>query len=336
MKPSVVALGMACPLGLRAAPACAAIRAGLNRHEELPYDADGRQPLVGSMLDAIPAHVPRHRRWLALAACALVDMLGAQTAEILAQVPLLLAVPESASSAEQLAAELCRELEISRAGSMLRIYTGGPSAGLRALADARTRLEHGHASACAVVAADSLISARTLLQYHQHRRLLVEGNLDGFVPGEAAACVLVQAASRHSHPHTWGTVLGLGAGLEPARLDNDIPMRASGLLAACQAALREAGLAAHELDWRIGDATGESDHFKEQALLPTRLLRRRKADFPLWLPATSLGHVGTAAGLCGVVIALDALARGYAPGRRALICARSDDGERMAAIVEGA
>lgn len=334
MTVSVTSLGMACPLGLRAAPACAAIRAGLNRREELPYADEDGEPIAGSMLDRIPAHLPRRRRWLALAGCALVDLLGQQTLQALAHLPIVIAVsePEAATprGAARLHRDLCDELEVELDASSIQVVSGGASAGLRAVAVARTLLEHRPAAACIVLAADSLVDAATLLYYSERRRLLAERNPDGFTPGEAAACLLLQAPTRRS----WGSILGIGTGREPALLDNELPMRASGILDASVAALTEAKLAAHELDFRVSDAAGESYHFKEQALLPARLLRQRKQDFPLWLPAKQLGNVGAAASLCGVVIALTAFARGYAPGPRALVCAGSDDGERMAVVLE--
>lgn len=332
---SVTGLGLACPLGLRAPPACAAIRAGLDRREFLPYTDEYGKPIGGSWLDAIPAHTPRRQRWLALAACALVDLLGAQLGEVLGRVPLLIAIsdPEALTVRGTVAvgAELSRELELDIPTNMLWVFAGGAAAGLRALAGARSLIEQQRATACIVLAADSLVDAAALLHYSQQRRVLTERNSDGFTPGEAAACVFVQAHTRRS----WGSIIGLGRGDEPALLDNDHPLRAEGLVAACTTALAEAQLQADEIDFRVSDAAGESYHFKEQALLPARILRQPRPEFPLWLPAAQLGHVGAAAGLCGLVITLTALARGYAPGRRAIVCAGADDGERMVAVVEG-
>ncbi|HET8938646.1 MAG TPA: hypothetical protein VFN67_34610 [Polyangiales bacterium] len=58
------------------------------------------------------------------------------------------------------------------------------------------------------------------------------------------------------------------------------------------------------MDIRLSDAAGESYHFKEQALLVSRLLRRPKESLPVQHVAISLGDTGAAAGLCGLVAAM--------------------------------
>jgi 3-oxoacyl-[acyl-carrier-protein] synthase I len=329
----VTALGMACPVGLTAITAFAAIRAGINRRQFLPYaDADG-EPLVGSVLNRIDAHVDRRKRWLCLARYALLDLLGPELAASLPRLPLLIVTSDPSANTpagvERLRGDLSAELGVPLPASMFRVMGGNSAAGLRALSSARALLQLRHAEACIVLAADSLVDARSLYELNRDRRLLTERNPDGFTPGEAAACVLVQAPRRGAR----GFLLGLGAALEPSTLTNDVPLRAEGLVGAARGALDEAGLALHDMDLRVSDATGESFYFKEQALLPARLLRQRKAEFPLWLTSAELGHVGAAAGLCGLVMVLTAFAIGRAPGSRAIVLSSSDDGDRVAAVV---
>lgn len=330
----VAALGMACPLGLSARAACAAIRAGLNARQLLPYADEDGEPIAGAMLERIEPHRPRRQRWLGLACYALFDLLGARMAEMLAQVPMILVLSDSeaatADGFERVRRELSAQLECELPPRLLQIVVGGPSAGLRALVNARAWLTNS-APGCIVLAADSLVDARSLHGLSQRRRLLTARNPDGLSPGEAAACVFLQSSMARS----WGRIVGLGVGWEDATFDNDVPLRAEGLVQASRAALGEAGMGLHDVDFRVCDATGESFSFKEHALLPARLLRQRKVAFPLWSTAAMLRHVGAAAGLCGLVMALDACARGHAPGSRALVLAGSDEGERAAAIVVG-
>lgn len=328
----IAAIGMACPVGLTAITAFAAIDAGINRRQLLPYsDGDG-EPLVGSASERLEPHLPRRKRWSWLARYALLDLLGERMAELLPRVPLLLATSEPSATSPQGAEALRRELAESlgaRLAPQGQVIVGGPTAGLRALAAARALLQLQRAEACIVLAADSLIEARSLHALSRQRRLLTERNADGSTPGEAAACVLLQGPRHGSR----GTLLGLGSGREPSTLDNNVPLRAEGLVRAASAALAEAGLSLHDMDLRVCDATGESFYFKEQALLPARLLRQRKPEFPLWLTSAELGHVGAAAGLCGVVLTLAAFARGRTPGPRAIVFSAADDGERMAAVL---
>src|SRR5690606_28481597 len=155
----------------------------------------------------------------------------------------------------------------------------GAHGGYAALERGRACVRAGRPSI--VAAAESQVTARALLALSQRQRLQVEGNSDGVIAGEAAAAVLLTADGRQA----LARIRGLGFAREPSSLDNDVPLRAEGLLHAARAALLEAGLEPHELDFRVSDAAGESFYFKEQALLASRLLRERKAEFPLWLPA---------------------------------------------------
>jgi 3-oxoacyl-[acyl-carrier-protein] synthase-1 len=131
-------------------------------------------------------------------------------------------------------------------------------------------------------------------------------------------------------------VRGLGFGQEPGLRTNSVPLRATGVIAAARAALAEAGCTMDHIDLRISDAAGESYEFKEQALLLPRLLQAPKPELPLMLPATSLGHVGIAGGICGLVLATEALACGLAPGPRIMCFAGSTGPDRAALVVQAA
>jgi 3-oxoacyl-[acyl-carrier-protein] synthase-1 len=174
------------------------------------------------------------------------------------------------------------------------------------------------------------VGAHALLRLSEKRRLLVQENSDGVTPGEAAAALVLSAHKQGA----LAAVLGLGVGHEASSLENDVPMRGEGITAAARAALAEAGLAFHDMDFRISDAAGETFFFKEQILLISKLLRAQKEEFPLWLAAESIGDSGAAAGVCGLSYALGAFARGRAPGRRVIAFAGNEKGQRGALVME--
>ncbi|PRP93200.1 3-oxoacyl-(acyl carrier protein) synthase [Enhygromyxa salina] len=150
------------------------------------------------------------------------------------------------------------------------------------------------------------------------------------VPGEAAACLLVDRFPQRA-------LASLGApgfGLESATLWNELPHRADGLVEAAANALAASGYDLADMDARISDAAGESLDFREQALLISRLLDRRKLSFPLLLPCAVLGDVGVAGPLCGVVQAIATYQRRYAAGPRSIVFARDHQGPRAAVVVE--
>jgi 3-oxoacyl-[acyl-carrier-protein] synthase-1 len=333
----ILAMGLSCPLGLRWANACAAVRAGLVPFTELEYVDDDGEPILGAALEQLDALAGHQDRWIRLLAWALAEALAELPFELRSRLPVVLALPATARGRAHEPSWVHGSLEQSTAEAlglrpeMFAIVPGHESsAGVTGLAWARSYLaDHEY---CLVGAADSLIGAGPLAKLAQQRRLLTDTNPDGVIPGEGAACVLLGRRSGSVLAH----VRGLGFGQEPGLRTNAVPLRATGVIAAARAALAEAGCTMDHIDLRISDAAGESYEFREQALLLPRLLQAPKPELPLMLPATSLGHVGVAGGICGLVLATEALACELAPGPRIMCFAGSTGPDRAALVVEAA
>src|SRR5262249_39102597 len=152
----------------------------------------------------------------------------------------------------------------------------------------------------------------------------------GVIPGEAA-CLAVVSKEPRSDEHV--SVLGVGVATEPATVFNEEPFRADGMTAALHGALQEAGLALHDVDFRLSDVAGESYAFEELVLAQTRLMRQVRPTQPLWHAADCMGDCGAAAGLIQLAWAAHAFHRGYAPGPVASVHAASAFGQRAAAVV---
>jgi len=326
-------VGMACPVGTSAAAACAAVRAGVDRREELRYVDAHNRAIIGSALLELGDDMSGAERWLALAAMALSDLGVGQGGLSLDRAALVMVVPDqrlySEAGVRLLAAQLSERLGITLDPARVQVVWGQASAGFRALSVASEHLEREDFEACIVCGADSLIHARALRGLVNSRRLLSSTNSDGVTPGEAAAALLLSTRRTGA----LASVQRPGFGREPATLDNDVPLRAEGMVEAVSTALAEARIEFDEIDFRISDAAGESFEFKEQILLMSRLLRRRKSEFPLWLSAAELGDTGAAGGLCGLVMGVVGLVKGYAPGARAIVCAGDQGGERSAVVL---
>lgn len=332
----ISAIGMACPVGLSWEAACAAMRAGITRKDASVYRDNQGPDITASSLseERIPREASCEARWLFYLARALAQVAGANGAGALSVTLLFLALPMAETGrpypASFVADALSSRLNTPIRENRLHIVTGASPAGRLALQEARTALRAG--TPCVVAAADSLVSARRMLPLSDQGRLLVDGNPDGIIPGEAAVALRL---TQQGHPPL-AFVRGIGTGAEPSTVHNTIPLRAEGLVAATRAALAEAKLALHEMDFRLADAAGESFFFKEQALLLTRVMRERKEELPLWLPAGPLGDTGTAASLCGLSWACAAWQRQYAPGPRAIVLSSCDGNARGALIIERA
>ncbi|WP_158501883.1 3-oxoacyl-ACP synthase [Vitiosangium sp. GDMCC 1.1324] len=335
----VTATGMVSPVGLNAASAGAAMRAGLSAFGMLPYWDNARKPITGSLVPVLPLDMGRHERLVDLLAMAIADALGGEAGVGLEQVPLLVAVAEpgrpggGADMAGELVARVERRLERRFHPRLSRVLPGGNAAGFQVLETARKLVMDRRADACLVCGVDSFLNARSLLWLEEHGRLKTRRNADGVIPGEAAACVRVEPHMGGTRP-PMATLVGLGFAQEPASVLNEEPLRADGLVRAGRAALEEAGLRMQDMDLRLSDVSGESYGFKEQALALTRLLRVKQESLPLWLCAESIGEVGAAAGICQLVRVAQAYQRGYAPGERAMCFTSSVSGDRAVAVVQ--
>lgn len=328
-------MGMACPIGLSWQAACAAIRAGISLFQELPYFDNHGVPVTGSRLSLLDENYTRTQRWCALLSWAIIDAFSKKGIEKLADTPVFLALPADNQG---------RPLEVASILSLLSepvrtninsrnvhvIVGKGAYGGYDAIGLAREYLQKGSHSECLVAAVDSLVTANPLLDLYEKRRLLTDDNSDGVIPGEAAACLSLSM----QNSSTLAVIRGMGFANEPALLSNEIPLRGDGVIEAVRGALNEAGLSMHDMDFRLSDAAGESYAFKEQSLVVTRLLRKRKEEFPLWLCAENLGDTGTAAGLCGLISGIAGFARGYAPGARAIGTVGNLSGQRAAIVLD--
>lgn len=337
----LTSVGMICSVGLRAAAACAAIRAGIARFGELRYLDNRMEPIIGAMVPGLPPLLGHRGRLIEMLALDLSDCLRECDVEpeMLVQVPLLVGLAEpqwpfgSAETARTVIAGVESRLGLRFHPSLSCTLQLGHTAGFRALQTARELFRDGRVPACLICGVDSYLNAEVLLWLDEHSRLKTEVNSDGLIPGEAAAAVLVTPPSSAKAGIT-AQVMGLGFGLEEAGVLSNEPLLGLGLTAAARVALAEAGMRMDELDFRISDVAGESYGFKEQALVMARLLRTRKEALPLWHCADSIGDTGAAAGVCQLVSAFQAFRRSYAPGNRAICFSSSVAGERAAVVVE--
>jgi len=207
---------------------------------------------------------------------------------------------------------------------------------IQALLRARQLLQSEDIRSVLIAGVDNLLTVGSVSHYGgdmygQNCRLLTENNADAFIPGEAAAAILLTRAEQHD---TGLFCTGIGMGSEPAPYSSGKVTRADGLVQAMNQALNEAGCIMHATDYRISNLTGEHYFFEEDALALQRTLRPPKAEYPLWHPADSLGHVDAAAGAVMITNIFWAAHKAYAPGARCLGLLSSDNEQRGAFLLE--
>lgn len=323
--------GLVCSVGLNAPSACAAIRAGVTNPTETRFmDSEGEWLTAHSL----PLDHPWSVKLAKMAALAIAECSAAVPTDELATIPLIVCVYErleefQAQFACGLPEQIQSELGIRFASEPIVVAKGRAAVGT-ALRHARRLIYEQAAPFVIIAATDSLLTGQRLAEFVRTDRLLTPRNSNGFVPGEAAAALLVGADTGRQ-----GVVCtGVGMAMEPATIGSGKPLRGDGLAAAIRAALAEAACEMHHMDLRVTDLSGERYYFKEATLAVSRLLRTRKAQFELWHPADCIGETGAAAGVVALIVAATACRLGYAPGNTVLTHTSADDGERVATVLQ--
>jgi 3-oxoacyl-[acyl-carrier-protein] synthase-1 len=333
----LVSTGMVCSVGLSAASACAAMRAGIARFDELPYRDNQGEPIIGATVPGLAPNLQREQRLVEMLGQALADCLGDRPSFPTARIPLFVGLAEEgrpgggAELADSILKQIQAKLKLKFHPELSSALSRGHTTGFEALRKVRETFQTSDVSACLVCGVDSYINSSSLLWLDQHWRLKTEANQHGLIPGEAAAVVLIK---REPDEAASAEVIGLGFGKEKAHVLSEDPLLGLGLTQAARTALAEAKLGFHEIDWRISDVTGEQYGFKELPLVEGRLARVvRKEPQALWHCADSIGDSGAAAGVAQLVVADKAFRKGYAPGRNAIGLTSSVPGDRAAVVI---
>lgn len=330
---AVLKSGLVTSVGLSAPAACAAIRAKLTNPTPTRF-VDSAGEWIMSHAVALDRPMRGLTKLAHMAAMAVQECLEDVPEEDWARIPVLLCVAERARPGRfegletQLPAEIRALLGPGRWAEQMFLVPHGRVSCSIGLLQARQLIYEGSAPAVLIVAVDSLLTWPTLRVLEKQQRLLTNTNSNGFIPGEAAAAVLVGRPVRSPCL----SIEGLGFAHEAASIESEEPLRAEGLTAAIKAALGDAGCEMHDLDFRIVDIAGEQYYFKEASLALSRTLRQRKAEFDIWHPAECVGEVGSAIGPMLLALADAACRKNYAPGPSILIHSGSDAGHRSAVV----
>jgi 3-oxoacyl-[acyl-carrier-protein] synthase-1 len=150
-----------------------------------------------------------------------------------------------------------------------------------------------------LAAVDSLCEPAVLQQAAQDDWLLHPGNEQGYVAGEAAACLLLQRASTIEAVPADGFALHRPALVEASQRiwpGND-DLDAGPLSQALSAALTACGMEATHISHLQSDMDGSDWRARIEATALNRVVFSQAAALPHWLPATLFGQVGNPAGI---------------------------------------
>jgi 3-oxoacyl-[acyl-carrier-protein] synthase I len=332
---SIVGAGLVSSVGLDWPSGAAALRCGIDGFSETAFLDEGGEPIIASPVPDADDERGSAKLWK-MASAAVLEAVKQVAPTPSDQIPLLLCISEKdrPGRAEGLDEEALAWVS-SGVGKKFHAESGVVARGrvsiAPALQRAATLITEKRVPYCVIAGTDGFLNAATLRSYEERHRLKTSVNSNGFIPGEAAAAVVVGPAGKPSFPRL--ECLGIGQGVEKATIDSEEPLRADGLLGAIRAALQDGGCTFEDVDYRITDLNGEQYGFKEAALAIGRGIRKVKREFELWHPAEGVGEIGAAAGPCVLGVALAAARKKYAPGPGVLCHFAADDGARAALVL---
>jgi 3-oxoacyl-[acyl-carrier-protein] synthase I len=215
-----------------------------------------------------------------------------------------------------------------------RAFDGGAAAGLGTLTQACELITKGIVDHVILAGADSLVNTVDLRHLAAANRLAGDTNAQGLVPGEGAAAVCLSGHAPRNGKGPTCVVLSVGSAQERDSVLTENFSQGRAMLAALREASRKGEADAEPLiDFVLSNANGERYAAWEWTITRSRFYRTRRDRTPVAYPAMSVGETGAASAALALVIARDAFARGYAPGRMAMAEVASDEGMRSAAIL---
>lgn len=249
-------------------------------------------------------------------------------------VPLYLAVPEALPESPPVVDETFLDrLARSRAQldrSASRLFPQGRAGGLHALAAAVESLGSGAQNYVLVGGVDSYLDLGLLSRLDLEGRIMAEGVMNGFVPGEAAAFLLLCSERVRTDEQVASTVRVGRPGLaeEPGHRYSEEPYLGDGLSEALAAALEEESEAA--IGTVFASFNGESFGAKEWGVAALRSAAALGDGYRLEHPAECFGDVGAAFGPLLIGLAQIGMTKSYLQGDALVFCA--SDGPARGAV----
>ncbi len=342
---AILGCGVVTPVGLDALQTAAAVRAGIARvREVVEVDLDWRgrdgHPCRGGFLTAEyldDLHRKTHGVEVETLAARTLQLGGAalrQLAPLLAPhdvVPsLVLGVGHPrqlpGDSASLLLDNLMRQAQVRLRLDTSEVLPPGRAAGLLAVHRAAERLAAGEPGPILAGGVDSYFELGRLWDLESEGRLLNELDQDGFLPGEAAALVLLGRGG-DARWKQQGLVLASHVGFELGHLRSAEPLLGDGLSETLAGVLGSVPAERLPCATVYANLNGESLGAKEWGVAYLRNRRFFAEGFELCHPADCTGDGGAAMGPLLVALATAGLAQ---RAGLALVWCSADGGERAA------
>ncbi|MCF6324273.1 MAG: hypothetical protein L3J89_08125 [Gammaproteobacteria bacterium] len=319
----VVAMEMITAVGGNAVQTAAAVRAGINGYQAssvynkqlnpmtLALVPDGALPPLDDEVTKLSRLTSRQKRMLQLATHPLQQLLELHPLQ--APVPLMLAVPEKLPGRRSVVSDQFLTQLKQQTGAAIDLknsylFPYGRAAGFHAIEAAIQLIEQGVSRSVIVGAVDSYFDLFLLNMLDREDRVLAEGVMDGFAPGEGAAFIVLQATTDESKIKLYPPGIAEEVG---HRYSSEV-YKGDGLAEAVSEALLP--LAGEQVKTVLAGFNGEHFNAKEWGVSAIRNSQGIASEHGMFHPADSLGDAGAALGLILVQLGIIGVEKGYYKG----------------------
>lgn len=213
-----------------------------------------------------------------------------------------------------------------------RAYAHGRAAALLALQGALNAIAQDPAQQIVVGGVDSFLDLALLARLSEERRILGPNSMDGFLPGEGAAFLILRA--RPAAADTPSVALcGAASVADPGHRYGTEPARGEGLSDAIGAMRREYGDPRQPIATTFAGMNGESFDAKLWGVAHVRHSTVFAPALTVEHPADCIGDTGAASGAILAALAVHALSKSQRPGP-ALVWVASDRETRACALFD--
>jgi 3-oxoacyl-[acyl-carrier-protein] synthase-1 len=326
----------------------ASVRAGIGRNVRSAVHDRFLEPITMALvaeeeIEGLAPELDRHgltsrqRRMVRLAAAPLREA-AARLPPSNSRVPLFLGLPEARN--ERVSAKAMLSHVVEQAGmpvdtSASEVFPRGRAAALLALEAALRFVVQAEGLVALVGGVDTFLDLGLLAELDREGRILGSRVMDGFVPGEGAAFVLLRSSRRRRASGLAATVQvsGVGTAQDKGHRYSDEPARGEGLSRSMDHLLKGMSGPPAPIAGVYAGFNGESFGAKEWGVARLRHSEHFASLAPLEHPADCYGDVGAASGALLLGLAQAALARGSRSGP-ALVFASSDRQDRACALLD--
>ena len=318
MAVCICSVGSVTSVGLNAEQTFAAVRAGISGYRQSAVMNKRLDPMTlalvpGDALDPLggtnmAAATPQKKRMLQLAIPALSEAVGSLLD--VGDIPLFLAVPEAPPDRPGIDYDDFLDCLMAEAATALcrddsEIIAGHQAAGMVAVQRAIEYLEAGRGEFVLAGGVDTCIDLHMLATLDREDRVLADGVMDGYAPGEGAGFLLLcsQGATINFAEPRLVQLHMPGLSEEQGHRSSDLPCSGDGLTNAIRQALQ--GLQDRTVERVLTNLNGENEGAKEWGIALSRHSKVLDPDMDLIHPAENFGDIGTASAL--VLLGLGAI-----------------------------